>query len=192
MKKFKENIYKIYRILRFQSKIFAERIGVNNKFSILTHVSKNSNLGSYNYIGANTIVANATINNYCSIGPGCLIGAGHHPLEKIVMSTRIAENLYGHMVDAKKTNIGSDVWIGANSIIKQGLTIGNGSVIGANSVVTKDIAPYSIVAGAPAKHIRYRFDESLIEIIESTKWYNTSPEKAILIVKDIEIELNNK
>ena len=192
MKKFKENIFKIYRVLRFQSKIFAEHIGENNKYTYLTHVSKNSTLGSYNYIGANTIIANSTINNYCSIGPGCLIGAGHHPLDKIVMTTRIAENLYGHMVDAKKTNIGSDVWIGANSIIKQGLTIGNGSVIGANSVVTKDIAPYSIVVGAPAKHIRYRFEESLIEIIESTNWYNTSPEKAINIIKNIEMNLNNK
>lgn len=73
--------------------------------------------------------------------------------------------------------IGNDVWIGVDCIIKRGLTIGNGAVIGANSVVTKDVPPYAIVVGSPAKIIRYRFEQQKIDLIENSKWWSTPPQK---------------
>ena len=69
------------------------------------------------------------------------------------------------------TNIGNDVWIGLNSTILAGVKIGNGSVIGANSVVTKDVEDYAIYAGNPAKLIKYRFDERLIQLMNDIQWW---------------------
>jgi acetyltransferase-like isoleucine patch superfamily enzyme len=72
----------------------------------------------------------------------------------------------------KKIMIGNDVWIGANAILLPGITIGDGAVIGAGAVVTKDVPPYAIVGGVPAKLIRYRFSPDEIEILLRVKWWN--------------------
>ena len=81
-------------------------------------------------------------------------------------------------IDRKTLTIGNDVWVGYNVIITNKCqNIGNGAVIGAGSVVTKDVPAYSIVAGNPAKIIRYRFDEETISIIEKSEWWNFTPEK---------------
>jgi virginiamycin A acetyltransferase len=68
--------------------------------------------------------------------------------------------------------IGNDVWIGVDSIIKRGVKIGDGAVIGANSVVTKDVLPFAIVAGSPAKLLRFRFDQSTIDEVTASNWWN--------------------
>ena len=68
--------------------------------------------------------------------------------------------------------VGSDVWVGSNAILCTGISIGNGAVIGANSVVTKDVDPFSVVAGNPARVIRYRFSQDVIKRIEASKWWN--------------------
>ena len=72
----------------------------------------------------------------------------------------------------ESTIIGNDVWIGAKAIIRSGVTIGDGAVIGAGAVVTKDVPPYAIVAGVPAKIIRYRFDEELRKALLAAKWWD--------------------
>lgn len=72
--------------------------------------------------------------------------------------------------------IGHDVWIGAETMIKRGVTIGDGAVIGARSLVTKDVPPYAIVGGAPARLIRYRFDEDLIEQFLAAQWWRYGPD----------------
>jgi tetrahydrodipicolinate N-succinyltransferase len=71
----------------------------------------------------------------------------------------------------KKTQIGNDVWLGNNVMIRAGVTIGTGAVVGMGSIVTKDVPPYAIVAGNPAKIIRYRFDEETIEKLLASKWW---------------------
>lgn len=71
----------------------------------------------------------------------------------------------------RRTIIGSDVWIGAGAIIIQGVEIGHGAVIGAGSIVTKNVAPYTIVAGSPAKFIRARFDPDLIDRLCKSEWW---------------------
>lgn len=79
--------------------------------------------------------------------------------------------------DIKRTIIGHDVWIGHSVIIKQGVTVGTGAVIGMGSIVTKDVAPYAIVAGSPAKEIRKRFNNEIIQKLLESKWWEFSDEK---------------
>ena len=74
----------------------------------------------------------------------------------------------------KKTIIGHDVWIGQNVIVKQGVKIGTGAVIGMGSIVTKDVEPYSITAGCPAKEIRKRFDGDMVNKLLNSKWWDYS------------------
>ncbi len=75
------------------------------------------------------------------------------------------------------TQIGNDVWLGYNAVIMPGITIGDGAVIAAHSVVTKDVEPYSIVGGNPAKFIRKRFDEEIINLLLKLQWWHWSVEK---------------
>ncbi|QVY67531.1 CatB-related O-acetyltransferase [Polaribacter sp. Q13] len=75
--------------------------------------------------------------------------------------------------------VGNDVWIGAHSVILSGVKIGNGAIIGSNSVVNKDVPPYAIVAGSPAKIIKYRFDDDVIRLLEDMKWWDWDIEKIL-------------
>lgn len=77
----------------------------------------------------------------------------------------------------KPVTIGHDVWIGEKAIILDGVTIGNGAVIAAGAVVTKDVAPYEIVGGVPARHMKFRFDEDTIRKIEQSQWWDWDEEK---------------
>lgn len=88
-------------------------------------------------------------------------------------------------IEGNSTHIGNDVWIGADSIIKQGITIGNGAVVGANSFVNKDVPPYAIVVGSPAKIIKYRFSEQMIARLSASQYWNCSPQEARMILREI-------
>lgn len=76
----------------------------------------------------------------------------------------------------QEITIGHDVWIGAEAMIKRGVTIGDGAVVGARSIVTKDVPPYAIVAGSPARILRYRFDEQLIQNLQASQWWRYGPD----------------
>src|SRR5690606_36656615 len=86
------------------------------------------------------------------------------------------------------TVIGNDVWIGYDSLIMPGVKVGNGAIIAARSVVVKDVAPYSVVGGNPAKEIRKRFDENLINLLQLAEWWNWPAEK---ISRHLEILTSN-
>ena len=88
----------------------------------------------------------------------------------------------------KKVTIGNDVWIGHGAVINQGVSIGTGAIIGSNAVVTKDVPPYAVVAGVPAKILKYRFDDDTIKLLLKSKWWNMDDFHLIEIGKVI----NNK
>jgi len=150
-------------------------------------IAKNTKIGSFSYINKGTTIFYGTsIGKYCSIGKNCEIGVIDHPMDwlstspiqyKIHKQFPYYKEFSEEFPQIKKTYplktlIGNDVWIGSLVIIKRGITIGDGAVIGAGSIVTKDVPPYAIVAGVPAKIIRYRFKEDIIKELLALKWWN--------------------
>jgi virginiamycin A acetyltransferase len=148
-------------------------------------------LGRYSYVGRNSIVAYTTIGRYCSIAHDCQINNfRNHPTTWL--STHPfqydAENFefFANYADFHKRTffgdvgqglirIGSDVWIGAEVGIFGGVTIGVGSIIGARALVTKDLSVYSIAQGSPAKVVRKRFDESIMNRLLASRWWDLNP-----------------
>ena len=135
---------------------------------------KQSTIGKGTYIGSYCDINYSIIGNYTCIANGVVIGGMEHPYWDYCMSPRLNSSfIYGN-----RTIIGNDVWIATGCIIKQGVTIGDGAVIGANSFVNKDVPAYSVVAGTPAKVIRKRFDDTVIEEIEQKQWWSNDLDSA--------------
>ena len=142
----------------------------------------NSELGDFSYVGSLSYVNFCKIGKFTCIGPNVKIGLGSHPVSSFVsvhpvfystaaqVGITFADKNYFN--EYENTIIGNDVWIGANVIIKSGVTISDGVIIASGSVVTKDIEPYAIVGGIPAKHIRYRFTELQITRLLEKKWWD--------------------
>lgn len=144
-----------------------------------------SSIGAYSYVGPGSRVIHANIGKFCSISDA-IIGMGSHPLTNIATSSLFTEKRNGtgyswvkrsHFDEFKTINIGNDVWIGTRAIIMGGVNIGNGTVVGAGAIVTHDVPPYAIVAGVPAKIIRYRFPQEVIDKLEEAKWWDLPVEE---------------
>lgn len=141
----------------------------------------NSEVSASSYIQKNSVIVNTNIGKYCSIASNVYIGSAEHPTHFISTSPIFYDNeqpLPAFFVDRQlndqtihQTVIGNDVWIGQGVIIKSGINIGTGAIIGAGAVVVKDVAPYSIVVGVPAKHIKWRFDEIIRHSLLDSKWW---------------------
>lgn len=152
-----------------------------------THIDDFCDIGSYTYIGRNCSITKSKIGRYCSIGNNVSIGQGEHDLNKVSTSSLFYDSPYEELTK-EECIIENDVWIGVDSIILRGVRIGTGAVVGANSVVTKDVPPFSIVAGVPSKIIRYRFDEAKIVKIEQSKWWEKDLKSAKKIIEGLENE----
>lgn len=137
-------------------------------------------IGKYSYIGNGSFVTDTDIGNFTSISTDCYIGGTAHPTNWVstspvfhkwenIMKKNFARNEFEIF---HKSTIGNDVWIGNRVMIKAGVTIGDGAVVGMGSIVTKDVGPYEIWAGNPAKLIRKRFDEETIKRLLETEWWN--------------------
>lgn len=122
-----------------------------------------------------------TIGNFCSIARGTAIQEHNHDADCITtyfIKYRIFEEKYGMDAISKgPVSIGNDVWIGTQSTILTGVTIGDGAIIAANSVVSKDVPPYAIVGGTPAKILRYRFSDEIVAMLLDIKWWNWDIER---------------
>ncbi|MFS0774809.1 CatB-related O-acetyltransferase [Neobacillus sp. 3P2-tot-E-2] len=142
-------------------------------------------IGKYSYIGNNSFVIDSTIGNFTSIAPDCYIGGTSHPIEWVSTSpvfhkweNIMKKNFSRHEFEIfQKTTIGNDVWIGNKVLVKAGVNIADGAVIGMGSVVTKDIGPYEVWAGNPARMIRKRFDDDTIRKLLESKWWNWDDKK---------------
>ena len=181
----KKAFRRIFRIITFRKGIYGT-VGHNNVFKNNVYIHEMSDIGSYNYFGNGTMLANASVGNYCSIAPGVKIGQAEHSVSYITTYNKISEKNIGYNMFLKKTVIGNDVWIGGNAVILQGVTVGNGAVIGAGAVVTKNVPNYAIAVGIPAKVIKYRFTEEKIQKLLESKWYEHDFKNALLLVKELE------
>ena len=147
---------------------------------------RGSSLGDYSYISMNVVLTNVSVGKYCSIGRCCLIGTPDHMLTAASSSPifTLKNNAIGQNWIEKDTyealhnrvEIGNDVWIGYDVKVICNVKIGDGAVIGAGAVVTKDVPPYAIVAGVPAKVIKMRFPESIREKLLASKWWELPDE----------------
>lgn len=145
-----------------------------------------SEIGDFTYISSDTHIQSATIGKFCSIGPNTVIGYGEHPVNFISTSPVFYHTgiIFGKTFAEeekfdrnKRVTIGNDVWIGANVFIKSGVVVGDGCVIAAGAVVVKDMPPYTIAGGVPARVIRPRFPEDIIRSLVEIKWWNWTNDK---------------
>ena len=136
-------------------------------------------IGKYSYIGNNSFVSDTDIGSFTSISTDCYIGGTSHPTDWVSTSpvfhkweNIMKKNFARHEFEIfKRTTIGNDVWIGNRVMIKAGVNIADGAVVGMGSIVTKNIGPYEIWAGNPARMIRKRFDDETIATLEKIKWW---------------------
>lgn len=165
------------------SAIINSKLAKTSKVEAGSHIV-NSSFGRHSFCGYDCEIINCEVGSFCSIANNVTIGGSHHPIEWVSTSPvfragrdsvkkKYAEHEFK---DCKRTIIGHDVWIGERALIKQGVKIGIGAVVGMGSVVTKDVEPYTIVAGCPAKVIRKRFDDLIIERLLMSQWWNYGDE----------------
>lgn len=139
----------------------------------------NSSFDRYSFCGYDCAIVSCDIGAFCSIANNVRIGSGRHPVEWVSTSPVFSSNKdsvkkkFSHHIKSsdKRTSIGNDVWIGESALIKAGVSIGDGAVIGMGSVVTNDVPSYAIVAGCPARILRNRFDDNIIAKLSKIKWW---------------------
>ena len=148
-------------------------------------------IGSFSYVAFRSRIVNAKVGRFCSIGPDVVVGLGRHPTRKFVSTypgfysdknagcaVRLREDKIFDD-DPPTTFFENDVWVGANTIIPGGVHIGNGAIIAAGAVITRDVPPYAIVGGNPAAVIRYRFDDEQIQILLASQWWEWPLQKIL-------------
>lgn len=176
----------------FRNRIIAKQGGEKTSQLLrkITYEKNNVQVDMYSYGGCFSKDFNTGgtvyIGRYCSFGRNIHYYGANHPMEYACCSPYFYKESWAKTVNKEIVvkdvergilQIGHDCWIGSNVIITSGCKyIGNGAIIAAGSVVTKDVEPYQIVGGVPAKLIRMRFDNSVIHILEKSRWYENKPD----------------
>lgn len=159
-----------------------------------------SKLGEMSYLSRRTSVFSSVIGKYCSISWNVSIGPAMHDYKRMTQHAMLYANRFG-MIDSsnqryynqydKDTIIGNDVWIGCNAVIMRGVHIGDGAVIGANSVISKDVEPYSIMVGVN-RIIKYRFSNDIIDRLLHLKWWDFPIHKVKMCLPYLAVEPTNE
>ena len=162
---------------RIENSTFGKNVDLQ-RFSLIYH----SELGDYSYVGRNFTAWHCKIGKFCSISWNVSIGGANHDYNRITQHAFLYAKQFGLLEGEPLYNrfttkcvIGNDVWIGCNAVICRDVTIGDGAVIAAGAIVTKDVEPYTIVAGVPAKIVKRRCSKDLAERLIATKWWNLNP-----------------
>ncbi len=183
-------------IIGLFNNLFNPAVSFFAKIDNLSHISKkakvygftqvsNSTIGDFSYVGRKSRIIHADVGKFCSIAGEVKVGMATHTLNKLSTSPIFSEKKnsthyswvnISNVNPYKRVIVGNDVWIGVRAMIIGGNSIGNGAVIAAGAIVTKDVPPYAIVAGVPAKVIRYRFSNDIIERLEKLQWWNLPEE----------------
>lgn len=181
--------YWTYRNWKDGLMIYNKTISPKNRIGKRVMIRKGTEIGliqigDYSYIsGPRSYVEEAIIGKYCSIARQVTIGVSGHNYNWVTTSPIITSPEYNFIDSVHKEPqkeppfIGNDVWIGMNATIMRGVTIGDGAVIATGSIVTSDVLPYSIVAGVPAKHKKFRFSEEQIDALLKIRWWDWDEEK---------------
>ncbi len=183
---------KTLKNLLFQFKNRTCKIAINSNVSLnstlgnFVTILSNAKIGSshvdsFSYIGERCEIKYTKIGKFCSVGSNVLTGLAAHPINFVstypgfYVNNPAVSYYFGTthpFIEQKHTIIESDVWVGSNVTILGGVTVGLGAIIAAGAVVTKNVEPYSIVGGVPAKHINFRFDQETISKLISSKWWD--------------------
>lgn len=177
----------LLRIKFRKCRFYSSKVPLSSTIGSFTTIEKGVNcsgefeLGDYSYINYNTNIFNCKIGKFCSIASDCTIGAHEHSLEQFTTHPIIFNKYYG-IVEGKllasvnkQTEIGNDVWIGHRAFIKQGVKVSDGAVIGAGSIVTKDIPAYEVWAGNPARLIKKRKIDNFP--LDTKEWWDLPVEE---------------
>ena len=205
LKKLRSSLF----LIKNRSKVASKRnvyVSHESKFEGFNTLHENtlfikSQLGKFSYVSRDCTVNNAKIGRFTSIAPGVKIGLGIHPTSGITTHPlfyspntepcgfSVISN--EKTIESKEVNIGNDVWIGANAIILDGVSIGTGSIIGAGAVVTKNIEPYHIALGVPAKSVGKRLNDKHIELLLESRWWEVITEENIHAFTDSFNDIEN-
>ena len=167
------------------------------QFTPYTHILSlarltNVQIGKYSRIGKNCHINKTKIGNFTAIGRDSVLGLGQHPTNYLTShSIFYKKGNWGWHDDwvapidfeqTKQICVGNDVWIGRHCMIMDGVTIGDGATVAAGAIVTKDVPPFALVAGIPAKIIKYKFPQEVIDRLEEIQWWNLPDEKITEVV----------
>lgn len=144
-----------------------------------------STMGRHSFCGYDCVLLNVDIGSFCSIADNVYVGGSAHPMHFVSTSpvflshrdsvkAKFSKHDYHHM---PRTRIGNDVWIGYGARIKAGISVGNGAVVGMGAVLTRDVAPYTVVGGNPAREIKSRFPEEIVKALLASEWWTYSDEQ---------------
>jgi phosphonate metabolism protein (transferase hexapeptide repeat family) len=157
------------------------QFGVYCEVGARTKIAESS-FGDYSYVVNDSDIIYTSVGRFCSIAAQTRINPGNHPLDRVALSHfTYRSSAYGLGDDdaaffawrrRHRVVLGNDVWIGHGAIVLAGVTIGDGAAVGAGAVVSKDVPPFSIVVGVPAKIIRYRFAAEIVAALRRIAWWD--------------------